>query len=89
MGTFSLSHWLVVLAVVLIVFGAGRLPKAMGELTRGIRAFRTGMRDDGAAEAESEKLVERPPGGSAAGLSLTPDRGSIGAADSGEACRHG
>lgn len=61
MGTFSLSHWLVVLAVVLIVFGAGRLPKAMGELARGIRAFRTGMREDGAAEAESEKLVDARP----------------------------
>ena len=46
MGSFSLTHWLVVLAVVLIVFGAGRLPKAMGEFARGVRAFRTGMRED-------------------------------------------
>ena len=61
MGTFSLSHWLVVLAVVLIVFGAGRLPTAMGELARGIRAFRTGMREDGATAAESEKLVDARP----------------------------
>jgi sec-independent protein translocase protein TatA len=61
MGTFSLSHWLVVLAIVLILFGAGRIPKAMGELARGIRAFRTGMREE-AAEAGGEKLVERHPG---------------------------
>jgi sec-independent protein translocase protein TatA len=58
MGTFSLSHWLVVLAIVLILFGAGRIPKAMGDLARGIRAFRTGMRDDDPAEAGGEKLVE-------------------------------
>jgi sec-independent protein translocase protein TatA len=51
MGSFSLSHWLVVLVVVLILFGAGRIPSAMGDLARGIRAFRTGMRDDNAAEA--------------------------------------
>jgi sec-independent protein translocase protein TatA len=60
MGTFSLSHWLVVLVIVLIMFGAGRIPKAMGDLARGIRAFRTGMRDD-TAEAGDEKLVEAHP----------------------------
>jgi sec-independent protein translocase protein TatA len=60
MGTFSLSHWLVVLAVVLILFGAGRIPNAMGDLARGIRAFRTGMREDNAA-ADGEKLVEAHP----------------------------
>jgi sec-independent protein translocase protein TatA len=58
MGSFSLSHWLVVLAIILIMFGAGRIPSAMGDLARGIRAFRTGMRDDNAADAGGEKLVE-------------------------------
>ena len=60
MGTFSLSHWLVVLAIVLILFGAGRIPKAMGDLAHGIRAFRTGMRED-KVEAGGEKLVEAHP----------------------------
>ena len=60
MGSFSLTHWLVVLAVVLIVFGAGRLPKAMGELARGMRAFRTGMRDDPASATTPEQPVEAP-----------------------------
>jgi sec-independent protein translocase protein TatA len=58
MGSFSLSHWLVVLVIVLIVFGAGRVPKAMGDLARGMRAFRTGMREDNAGEAADDKLVE-------------------------------
>ena len=61
MGTFSLSHWLVVLVVILILFGAGRIPSAMGDLARGIRAFRTGMREDNAAEAAAEHLVEGHP----------------------------
>jgi sec-independent protein translocase protein TatA len=60
MGTFSLSHWLVVLAIVLVLFGAGRIPSAMGDLARGIRAFRTGMKDQ-AAEPEGETLVEGKP----------------------------
>lgn len=61
MGTFSLSHWLVVLVVVLILFGAGRIPSAMGDLARGIRAFRAGLKDDKAAEAGGETLVEAQP----------------------------
>lgn len=61
MGTFSLSHWLVVLAVVLILFGAGRIPSALGDLARGIRAFRTGMKDDKPAEAGGEALIETQP----------------------------
>jgi sec-independent protein translocase protein TatA len=61
MGTFSLSHWLVVLAIVLILFGAGRIPKAMGDFARGIRAFRSGMRDDNAAEGAADQLAEAHP----------------------------
>ena len=60
MGTFSLTHWLVVLAIVLILFGAGRIPKAMGDLARGIRAFRIGMREDN-ADGGGEQLVEAQP----------------------------
>jgi sec-independent protein translocase protein TatA len=46
MGTFSLAHWLVVLAVVLVVFGPGRLSGMMGDLGKGIKSFRQGMAED-------------------------------------------
>ena len=49
MGTLSLGHWLIVIVVVLIVFGAGRLPKTMGDLARGVRAFRSGMQEEPSA----------------------------------------
>jgi sec-independent protein translocase protein TatA len=58
MGTFSLSHWLIVLVAILVLFGAGRIPAAMGDLARGFRAFRTGMREDNVAQVRSEKLVD-------------------------------
>jgi sec-independent protein translocase protein TatA len=62
MGSFSLSHWLVVLVIALILFGAGRLPKAMGDLARGIRNFRSGMRKDGSTtEATENTLVKAQP----------------------------
>ncbi|HWL68010.1 MAG TPA: twin-arginine translocase TatA/TatE family subunit [Geminicoccus sp.] len=46
MGSFSAWHWIVVLVIVLIVFGAGRLPKVMGDLASGIKTFKKGMQDD-------------------------------------------
>jgi sec-independent protein translocase protein TatA len=61
LGTFSLSHWLIVLVVVLILFGAGRIPAAMSDLARGIRAFRTGMREGNAAESRSDIPVDAQP----------------------------
>ena len=57
MGSLSLTHWLVVLAIVLLLFGAGRIPQAMSDLARGIRALRSGMRNDN-SEGDGEKLVE-------------------------------
>lgn len=56
MGAFSLSHWLVVLAVVVVLFGARRLPTVMGDLAGGLRAFRRGLSD----EPEDPAAVRRP-----------------------------
>ncbi|HYD98933.1 MAG TPA: twin-arginine translocase TatA/TatE family subunit [Alphaproteobacteria bacterium] len=46
MGSFSLMHWVIVLAVILIVFGAGRLPRVMGDMAKGIKAFKSGIAED-------------------------------------------
>ena len=46
----SLSHLLILLLVVLIVFGAGKLPKVMGDLGRGVRNMREGMKEDDKSE---------------------------------------
>jgi sec-independent protein translocase protein TatA len=46
MGTFSLWHWLVVGLVVLLLFGGGRISSAMGDVAKGIKAFRKGMAED-------------------------------------------
>jgi sec-independent protein translocase protein TatA len=46
MGTFSMWHWLIVLAVILIIFGAGKLPNVMGDLAKGIKNFKAGIKDE-------------------------------------------
>jgi sec-independent protein translocase protein TatA len=40
MGSFSLTHWLVVLAIILILFGGGKLPQVMGDFAKGIKNFK-------------------------------------------------
>ena len=51
----SLWHLLVVLAVVVIVFGVGRLPRVMGDLGKGIRNFKAGL--DGKDEPEPPRTL--------------------------------
>ncbi len=46
MGSFSIWHWLLVLVVILILFGAGKLPKVAGDLASGIKNFRKGMKEE-------------------------------------------
>jgi sec-independent protein translocase protein TatA len=63
MGSFSLMHWIVVLAIILILFGAGKLPRVMGDFAKGIKAFKAGMKDEeDEAEATAPPAQVPPPG---------------------------
>ena len=46
MGMTSIWHWLILLVVVLLLFGAGKIPKLMGDMASGIKAFKKGMKED-------------------------------------------
>ena len=50
MGIGSIWHWVIVLIIVLLLFGAGRVPRLMGDLAKGIRSFKDGMKSDGAED---------------------------------------
>ncbi|MBP2291515.1 twin-arginine translocase TatA/TatE family subunit [Azospirillum rugosum] len=54
MGSFSVMHWVVVLLIVLLLFGAGKLPNVMGDLAKGVKAFKSGMKDEENAEAAKQ-----------------------------------
>jgi sec-independent protein translocase protein TatA len=60
MGSFSLWHWLIVMAVILIVFGAGRLPNVMGDFAKGIKSFKAGLREGDEEEKAQLKDESRP-----------------------------
>ena len=46
MGSFSLMHWIVVILVVVLLFGAGRVSGLMGDVAKGIKSFKKGMSED-------------------------------------------
>ena len=47
MGAFSIWHWLIVLVVVLVLFGGkGKISGLMGDVAKGIKSFKKGMADD-------------------------------------------
>ena len=46
MGSFSIWHWLIVLLIVLVLFGRGRVAEIMGDFGKGIKSFKAGMNED-------------------------------------------
>ena len=57
MGTFSIWHWLIVLVVVLVLFGGrGKIPSLMGDIAKGIKSFKSNMKDQGEDSAEAQKI---------------------------------
>jgi len=65
MGSFSVMHWIVVLAIILILFGAGKLPRVMGDFAKGIKAFKAGMKEEDEAEAAAPPAQVSPPAAAA------------------------
>lgn len=52
----SFWHLLLVLIVVFIIFGAGKLPRVMGDVGKGIRSLREGLKgEDDAAKKQINK----------------------------------
>ena len=51
MGSFSLFHWLVVILVVMLFFGRGKISDLMGDVAKGINSFKKGLADDAAPAA--------------------------------------
>ncbi len=64
MGSLSIWHWIVVIGVVLLLFGRGKISDLMGDVAQGIKAFKKGMQDDDKttppAPAEPVKSIDHP-----------------------------
>jgi sec-independent protein translocase protein TatA len=58
MGSLSIWHWVIVLVVVMVLFGGrGKISGLMGDFAQGIKAFKKGMaEDDKTADAKPEPV---------------------------------
>jgi len=83
MGGTSIWHWLVVGVIVLLLFGRGKISEMMGDVAKGIKAFKKGMSEDEAvafffkhrATTETVRTIEhhggQPAAATPAGASTT------------------
>jgi sec-independent protein translocase protein TatA len=76
MGSMSIWHWIVVIAVVLLLFGRGKISDLMGDVAQGIKAFKKGMSDDEAKPAEKPEPVKSIDSAPSASTSQRTDVGS-------------
>ncbi len=58
MGSFSLWHWIIVLVVVLLLFGRGKISELMGDVAKGINSFKKGLKDED-EEVAASKTIEQ------------------------------
>ncbi len=59
MGTFSIWHWLIVLVVVLVLFGGrGKIPTLMGDIAKGIKSFKSNMKEQQDEDSADAKKIE-------------------------------
>ena len=62
MGSLSIWHWMVVLLVVLLLFGSGKVSTLMGDFAKGIKSFKKHMAEDEPEDSSMAASAERPPG---------------------------
>lgn len=57
MGSMSIWHWLIVLIVVLLVFGSGKISTLMGDLAKGIKIFKKNIADDETSSPQNKTIL--------------------------------
>jgi sec-independent protein translocase protein TatA len=65
MGAGSIWHWIILLLIVVLLFGRGKISEIMGDVAKGIKSFKKGMTEDeettAAHSPEPPKSIEHAP----------------------------
>jgi len=72
MGFGSIWHWIIVLIVVLVLFGRGRISEIMGDFGKGIKSFKKGLNDEDAPRSVTPPPAQIPPSAAAPADSAVP-----------------
>jgi len=79
MGSLSIWHWLVVIGVGILLFGGkGKISSVMGDFAKGIKAFKSGMKEPEEETATNPPAQVTPPGTSTAAAASTAPVGVSG-----------
>ena len=70
MGGLSAWHWIIVLLVILVLFGRGRISETMGDFGKGFRSFKKGLSEDDTPSATPPATPPPPP------AQIAPPQGS-------------
>jgi len=76
MGGLSIWHIIVVAVVIVVLFGAGKIPRLMGDVAKGIKSFKAGLKDDSTPSEGTEttaQITKPDPAGSNPGASQARD----------------
>lgn len=62
MGAMSIWHWIILLLIVVLLFGRGKISEVMGDVAKGIKSFKKGMADDDdVADTGASKTIDHKP----------------------------
>ncbi|MBB4120178.1 MULTISPECIES: twin-arginine translocase TatA/TatE family subunit [Martelella] len=58
MGNLGIWQLLIILAIVVLLFGRGKIPELMGDVAKGIKSFKKGISDEDEKPSDNDKTVE-------------------------------
>ena len=61
MGAMSIWHWVILLLIVVLLFGKGKISDVMGDVAKGIKSFKKGMSDDDEVADAPAKTIDHKP----------------------------
>ncbi len=62
MGSFSITHWLILLVVVVVVFGTSKLRNAGKDLGGAVKGFKEAVKDEEAENANKHRVLDHDAG---------------------------
>lgn len=60
MGSMSIVHWMIVIGVVVLLFGKGKISGVMGDFAQGMKSFKKGLQEDEPVEVSPHKIQTAP-----------------------------
>jgi len=57
MGSFSIWHWAIVILIVVLLFGRGKISDLMGDVAKGIKSFKKGLSEEDTASGDDTKVL--------------------------------